>query len=134
MLKYQNEYPYRRLAMIGQRFCRYRFVAAFGLLVLLLAKVAIAQPGSAKDPYAVERERLIRNVLIPGGVKDPRVLDSVAKTLRHEFVPPQYVRQAYLDIAIPIGESQTISSPFIVSLMTEALQPKPTDKVLEIGT
>jgi protein-L-isoaspartate(D-aspartate) O-methyltransferase len=49
-------------------------------------------------------------------------------------VPPDYIRQAYLDIAIPIGESQTISSPFIVSLMTEALQPKPTDKVLEIGT
>ena len=117
-----------------------RLAAAFGLLGgfllsgFLLCGIASAQQGDAKDPYAVERERLIRNVLIPGGIKDPRVLDSVAKTLRHEFVPPQYVRQAYLDIAIPIGESQTISSPFIVSLMTEALQPKATDKVLEIGT
>ncbi|MBU6388222.1 MAG: protein-L-isoaspartate(D-aspartate) O-methyltransferase, partial [Planctomycetes bacterium] len=111
-----------------------RFAASFGLLWWTICSIAIAQQSDSKDPYAVERERLIRNVLIPGGIKDPRVLDSVAKTLRHEFVPPQYVRQAYLDIAIPIGESQTISSPFIVSLMTEALQPKPTDKVLEIGT
>ena len=111
-----------------------RFAASFGLLWWTICSIAIAQQSDSKDPYALERERLIRNVLIPGGIKDPRVLDSVAKTLRHEFVPPQYVRQAYLDIAIPIGESQTISSPFIVSLMTEALQPKPTDKVLEIGT
>jgi protein-L-isoaspartate(D-aspartate) O-methyltransferase len=111
-----------------------RFAASFGLLCWTICSIAIAQQSDSKDPYALERERLIRNVLIPGGIKDPRVLDSVAKTLRHEFVPPQYVRQAYLDIAIPIGESQTISSPFIVSLMTEALQPKATDKVLEIGT
>lgn len=111
-----------------------RFAASFGLLWWTICSIAIAQQSDSKDPYALERERLIRNVLIPGGIKDPRVLDSVAKTLRHEFVPPQYVRQAYLDIAIPIGESQTISSPFIVSLMTEALQPKATDKVLEIGT
>jgi protein-L-isoaspartate(D-aspartate) O-methyltransferase len=110
------------------------FALALGLSFLLIGSVCIAQQTDSKDPYAVERERLIRNVLIPGGIKDPRVLDSVAKTLRHEFVPPDYIRQAYLDIAIPIGESQTISSPFIVSLMTEALQPKPTDKVLEIGT
>ena len=132
MVESRNEYPYRRPAMIGK--IDSRFVAAFGLLISLLASSALAQQGGAKDPYALERERLIRNVLIPGGVKDPRVLDSVAKTLRHEFVPPQYVGQAYLDIAIPIGESQTISSPFIVSLMTEALQPKATDKVLEMGT
>lgn len=111
-----------------------RFAASFGLLCWTICSIASAQQSDSKDPYALERERLIRNVLIPGGIKDPRVLDSVAKTLRHEFVPPQYVRQAYLDIAIPIGESQTISSPFIVSLMTEALQPKATDKVLEIGT
>lgn len=86
------------------------------------------------DPYAVERERLIQNVLIPGGIRDKRVLDSVGKTPRHEFVPPQFVRQAYLDIAIPIGDQQTISSPYIVSLMTEALQTQPSDVVLEIGT
>ena len=48
---------------------------------------------------------------------------------------PEHLRhQAYLDMALPIGEAQTISSPFIVALMTEALQPQPADKVLEIGT
>jgi len=118
--------------MIGS--IQLRSAASFVSLFMLLCTMAMAQQGDSKDPYAVERERLIRNVLIPGGIKDPRVLDSVAKTLRHEFVPTQYIRQAYLDIAIPIGESQTISSPFIVSLMTEALEPKATDKVLEIGT
>ena len=111
-----------------------RIAAAFFMVWIFSPLIGSAQQADAKDPYAVERERLIRNVLIPGGIRDPRVLDSVAKTLRHEFVPPNYVRQAYLDIAIPIGESQTISSPFIVSLMTEALQTKATDKVLEIGT
>lgn len=90
--------------------------------------------GQQRDPFAIERERLIQNVLIPGGIKDQRVLESIGTTPRHEFVPPEYIRQAYMDIAIAIGESQTISSPYIVALMTEALQPKPTDKVLEIGT
>ncbi|MCY2997878.1 MAG: protein-L-isoaspartate(D-aspartate) O-methyltransferase [Planctomycetota bacterium] len=108
--------------------------SAAAWLILVSWATAWGQAPDAQDTFAIERERLIRNVLIPGGIRDQRVLDSVAKTLRHEFVPPKYVRQAYLDIAIPIGESQTISSPFIVSLMTEALAPRATDKVLEIGT
>jgi protein-L-isoaspartate(D-aspartate) O-methyltransferase len=90
--------------------------------------------GTPPDMFAIERERLVQNVLIPGGVKDRRVLESVATTPRHEFVPREYLSKAYMDIAIPIGDQQTISSPFIVALMTEALQPKPSDIVLEIGT
>jgi len=53
---------------------------------------------------------------------------------RHELVPERLRSQAYLDCALPIGNDQTISQPFIVALMTEQLEPKPTDKVLEIGT
>lgn len=87
-----------------------------------------------QESFEILREQLIKNVLIPNGIKDPRVLKSVGSTPRHEFVPKKYAHQAYQDIAIPIGESQTISSPFIVSLMTQSLNPKPTDKVLEIGT
>ncbi len=68
------------------------------------------------------------------GVKDPRVLKSVGATPRHEFVPPSQKEKAYLDMALPIGERQTISSPYIVAVMTEALDPQPTDRVLEIGT
>ena len=59
---------------------------------------------------------------------------AIQSTPRHEFVPEHLRNKAYLDMALPIGKSQTISSPFIVALMTEALDPQPTDKVLEIGT
>ena len=88
----------------------------------------------SKERFDKLRENLVTNVLIPGGISHPGVLKSVGETPRHEFVPKQYKLQAYQDIAIPIGEAQTISSPFIVSLMTQSLQPQPTDRVLEIGT
>ena len=68
------------------------------------------------------------------GVTNKRVLDAIRNTPRHEFVPAELQGQAYLDMALPIGDSQTISSPFIVALMTELLDPQPTDKVLEVGT
>ena len=77
---------------------------------------------------------MIKNILIPNGIKDSRVLQSVGTTPRHEFIPKRLAHLAYQDMSIAIGESQTISSPFIVSLMTQSLEPKPTDKVLEIGT
>jgi len=109
------------------------FASMLVTAILIDCSEAIAQV-QQPDRFAIERERLVQNVLIPGGIKDPRVLDSVSKTPRHEFVPPEFARQAYLDIAIAIGEAQTISSPYIVAQMTEALQPKSTDKVLEIGT
>lgn len=86
------------------------------------------------DEYAAKRQQLVKDVLIPGGVKDQRVLDVIGSTLRHEFVDPQFRDRAYFDIAIPIGEGQTISSPYIVAVMTEAINPQPTDRVLEIGT
>lgn len=88
----------------------------------------------SQDRFEKLRESLVTNVLIPGGITDPRVLKSAGETPRHEFVPKKYQLQAYQDIAIPIGEAQTISSPFIVSLMTQSLKPQPTDRVLEIGT
>ena len=98
------------------------------------ASQAESQQKNHRENFEILREQLIKNVLVPNGIKDPRVLQSVGSTPRHEFVPKKYALQAYQDIAIPIGESQTISSPFIVSLMTQSLDPKPTDKVLEIGT
>ena len=86
------------------------------------------------DQFKTLRENLVTNVLIPNGIKDPRVLKSMGTTPRHEFVPAKNKSQAYSDIAIAIGEKQTISSPFIVAFMTQSLKPEPTDKVLEIGT
>jgi len=100
-------------------------------LLLGLSQHVQSQP---KNQFETLREKLVTNVLIPNGIKDPRVLNSMGTTPRHEFVPSKYKPQAYQDIAIPIGASQTISSPFIVAFMTQALNPQPTDKVLEIGT
>ena len=68
------------------------------------------------------------------GVRDRRVLEAMRATPRHEFVPADQRKMAYLDMALPIGESQTISPPFVVAYMTEQLKPQPEDKVLEIGT
>ena len=87
-----------------------------------------------RDPWYETRMRLVEYEVAGAGVKDPRVCDAIRATLRHEFVPIALRRYAYFDIGMPIGEGQTISSPFIVAYMTEQLQPRPTDKVLEIGT
>lgn len=86
------------------------------------------------DPYAEARRRLVDTRIRSAGVTDERVLDAIEQTPRHEFVPAAVRHQAYFDMALPIGSSQTISSPFIVASMTETLDPQPTDKVLEIGT
>jgi protein-L-isoaspartate(D-aspartate) O-methyltransferase len=68
------------------------------------------------------------------GVTDEDVLAALERVPRHEFVPEQYQGQAYADHPLPIGHGQTISQPYIVALMTELLQLKNTDRVLEIGT
>ena len=86
------------------------------------------------DRYAAVRDHLVRTRIESAGVTNPRVLDAIRHTPRHEFVPRDQLSRAYYDMALPIGQSQTISSPFIVASMTEALDPQPTDKVLEIGT
>jgi len=99
--------------------------------MLLLPQSSLAQ---GQDRYAEAREKLVRDRIETAGVTDSRVLKSLRATPRHEFVPKSQLPRAYYDMALPIGSSQTISSPFIVALMTEALDPQPTDKVLEIGT
>jgi len=67
-------------------------------------------------------------------INDPAVLAAMAAVPRHLFVPPQYRDQAYEDFPLPIGHGQTISQPYIVALMTQALDLKPDSRVLEIGT
>ncbi len=84
--------------------------------------------------YEAACEQLIREVLIPGGVTDQRVVDAIRSTPRHQFVPLELRPQAYFDRALPIGASQTISSPYIVAIMTQELDTQPEHRVLEIGT
>ena len=68
------------------------------------------------------------------GIKNPALLEAMAELPRHLFVPKHLANLAYSDCALPIGEGQTISQPYIVAKMTELLGPKSNDKVLEIGT
>jgi len=68
------------------------------------------------------------------GIEDERVLDAMSRVLRHEFTAGRYRDQAYEDYPLPIGEGQTISQPYIVALMLEALALQPSHRVLEVGT
>jgi len=84
--------------------------------------------------YDKARNRMVDEQIVSRGVTDTRVLAAMRKVPRHEFMPESLRQQAYGDHAMPIGEGQTISQPYIVALMTELLELKSTDRVLEIGT
>ncbi|HEX4955932.1 MAG TPA: protein-L-isoaspartate(D-aspartate) O-methyltransferase [Thermoanaerobaculia bacterium] len=84
--------------------------------------------------YSVRRESMIRDQIAARGIRDPKVLDALRRVPRHQFVPPAIIQQAYGDHALPIGQGQTISQPYVVARMTELLDVRPEHKVLEIGT
>ena len=77
---------------------------------------------------------MIERQIVARGITNQRVLKVMGEVPRHELVPEGYRSDAYLDSPIPIGFGQTISQPYIVAFMTEQLHPRPTDRVLEIGT
>jgi len=77
---------------------------------------------------------MVQEQIFARGVRDPRVLQALRKVPRHRFVPPAMQPAAYDDSALPIGLGQTISQPYVVAFMTEALELKPQNRVLEIGT
>jgi protein-L-isoaspartate(D-aspartate) O-methyltransferase len=89
---------------------------------------------SASDEYRAAREQMVREQIEDRGVRDARVLAALRKVPRHLFVPPEERGEAYNDYPLAIGHGQTISQPYIVAYMTEALELKPRDRVLEIGT
>lgn len=84
--------------------------------------------------YEKERSRMVDEQIAGRGVKDERVLAVMRKLPRHEFLPEGIRGMAYNDSALPIGEGQTMSQPYMVALMTELLELKGTERVLEIGT
>ena len=108
----------------------------FALCVLVsgFSNLTFAQDEPTEEEYRHAREEMIRLVIRGAGIKDERVIEAMQNTHRHRFVAKKLRSRAYLDAGLPIGDKQTISSPFIVSFMTESLDPKPTDRVLEIGT
>ena len=79
------------------------------------------------------RERMVARQIAARGVRDPAVLAAMRSVPRHEFVNPEFLDQAYADRPLPLGAGQTISQPYIVAYMTEALELGPDDRVLEVG-
>ena len=86
------------------------------------------------DVYAARRAAMVATQIAVRGVTDPAVLTAMRTVPREAFVRPELAEFAYDDLPLPIGEGQTISQPYIVAVMTAALRPAPTDRVLEIGT
>ncbi len=106
----------------------------YWLFAAMLIGLTTPVLGQSRTQYEEARHKLVDEILVPSGITNKRVVEAMRNTPRHEFIPLSVRRQAYLDMALPIGDQQTISSPLIVSQMTQALSPQPTDKVLEIGT
>ena len=88
----------------------------------------------ASSSFTQDRLRMVRDQIIPRGVRDPRVLEAMRQVPRHCFVPPEYEAMAYSDGPLPIGQGQTISQPYIVALMSEMLELEGDETVLEVGT
>ena len=87
-----------------------------------------------RDTCTVMRERMVYSQIERRGITNPRVLNAMRAVPRHEFVPAQNRHHSYEDHPLPIGYNQTISQPYIVAAMTDALKLSPADTVLEIGT
>ena len=102
--------------------------------LLFLFFVFLVSHAAAQDRYAEKRRVMVEKDIKGRGIKDKRVLDVMAKVPRHLFVDEPQRDKAYADHPLPIGEGQTISQPYVVALMTEALKLNPADRVLEIGT
>jgi protein-L-isoaspartate(D-aspartate) O-methyltransferase len=86
------------------------------------------------NEYASKRQQMVDSQIISRGIKDVRVINAMKKVPRHLFLDEALRSQAYEDYPSPIGEKQTISQPYIVALMTELLQLKGNERILEIGT
>jgi protein-L-isoaspartate(D-aspartate) O-methyltransferase len=100
-------------------------------------KATAAEAGKAvadSSELADERARMVREQIEERGIEDRRVLDAFRAVPRHLFVPEPLRDMAYADQPLPIGEGQTISQPYIVAYMTDALKLEPGDRVLEVGT
>lgn len=111
------------------------------LVMLFLSFLAFSGSLSVENIFASEpdktvsqREKMVRRQLIVRGIRDRRVLEAMKKIPRHLFVDESLKGKAYGDHPLPIGEGQTISQPYVVAWMTEALKLNSSDRVLEIGT
>jgi len=102
------------------------------LLFLVLAACSDAQQPQTGD-LSAQRETMVEKQIAARGITDPATLEAMRTVPRHEFLPMRLRDEAYMDYPLPIGHGQTISQPFIVAFMTEAIRPQPGEKILEIG-
>ncbi len=109
-------------------------------LFLFLSAIALLHSGSNADAidenqkFITARENLVKYNIESKGITDPKVLAAMRSVPRHRFVPARIISSAYADTALPIGEGQTISQPYVVALMTASLKLELSHRVLEIGT
>lgn len=128
------------MPLFFMRTLRNCLLAAFGALMPGLADTA---RGQGPDAFEAQRKRMVDEIAsltretrheTGRASLSPQVMEAMAKVPRHEFVPPGDQRNAYANRPLPIGMGQTISQPFIVALMTDLMEIRTGDKVLEIGT
>jgi protein-L-isoaspartate(D-aspartate) O-methyltransferase len=104
------------------------------LMMIILGLSITGNNLSQSDKYYTARINMVKNQIIDRGISDTKTIESLRKVPRHLFVPEDYKRDAYGDYPLPIGYGQTISQPYIVAFMTEAVKPDRKKKALEIGT
>jgi protein-L-isoaspartate(D-aspartate) O-methyltransferase len=102
------------------------------LLAVFLPACPEAKPPATAD-LVTQRNTMVEQQIAARGVSDPATLEAMRTVPRHEFLPLRLREEAYMDYPLPIGHGQTISQPFIVAFMTEAIRPQPGEKILEIG-
>ncbi len=104
------------------------------ILVLIVGIGTAAHSAQSLRDWRQLANEMVDQEIVAAGVRNERVIRAMRDTPRHEFVAANQRDRAYFDMALPIGNSQTISPPFVVASMTEAIDPQPGDRVLEIGT
>jgi len=113
---------------------RIRIFLILILSSLIFFNCCLGKKGEDESSLEKKRRAMVSEQIEQRGIKDRRVLEAMEKVPRHEFVPEKYRPFAYGDYPLSIGEGQTISQPYIVALMTECLNLKDDEKVLEVGT
>ena len=104
------------------------------LMMIILGLLITGRSFSQADKYYTARMNMVKTQIIDRGISDSKTIESLRKVPRHLFVPQEYEKDAYGDYPLPIGYGQTISQPYIVAYMTEAVKPDRNKKALEIGT
>ena len=109
-------------------------ILLFLCVLSLIPSILMAEVAPDSPKYRAARDKLVKFDIEDHGISDPQVLAAMRSVPRHCFVPKQVLSSAYTDTALPIGQGQTISQPYVVALMTASLKLDSNHRVLEIGT